>query len=169
MIVCRMYLERELRDMDMALELGNSVSSLDARMQNRLKNSIVDGSFMVVPPGSNSYISSSMWGSGYVPNSSRPTPSPNSNQGTAGVRARANRVQNMLDASATPSNRPSSYPSQAPSPPHTKNAAGLESSWWGNASTTSQILSSSVVSLGVGRHAAESGGSSGESSEAMQV
>ena len=33
-----MELERELRDMDMALELGNSISSLDVRIQNRMKN-----------------------------------------------------------------------------------------------------------------------------------
>jgi hypothetical protein len=146
-----MELERELRDMDMALELGNSISSLDARMQNRMKNSIVDGSFMVLPSGSNSYMSSSMWGSGHMPSNPRPVaqpkaPQPN-NIGTAGVRARANRVQNMLEASATPVNR-HSHPPQIVAQPATKNAAGLESSWWGNASTTSQVLASSVISLG---------------------
>lgn len=145
-----MELERELRDMDMALELGNSISSLDARMQNRMKNSIVDGSFMVVPPGSNgsnSYMSSSMWGSGHMPSNSRPAPPPN-NGGTAGVRARANRVQNVLGAStAQPANRPA-FPPQHVGPGVTKNSAGLESSWWGNASTTSQVLASSVISLG---------------------
>lgn len=141
-----MELERELRDMDMALELGNSILSLDARTQNRMKNSIVDGSFMVVPPGSNSYMSSSMWGGNPVPNASRPVPHPPSNN-TAGVRARANRVQTMLEASAAPVNR-QAYPPQhvAPAPPKTSN--GLESSWWGNTSTTSQVLTSSVISLG---------------------
>ena len=31
--------------MDMALELGNSISSLDARMQQRMKASMVDGRY----------------------------------------------------------------------------------------------------------------------------
>lgn len=139
-----MELERELVGMDMALELGNSVSSLDTRMQNRMKNSVVDGSFMVVPPGSNSYMSSSMWGSGHTPNS-RPVaqskPPQTNNIGIAGARARANRVQNI---SATPANR-HSHPPQINAQPVTKNGAGLESSWWGNAST---VLTSSVISLG---------------------
>jgi hypothetical protein len=58
-----MELERELRAMDMALELGNSIASLDAcTQQNRVKSSTsgIDGSFLVVPPGSNSFMSSSM-------------------------------------------------------------------------------------------------------------
>lgn len=38
-------LERELRDMDIALEMGNSIASLDARKSHPLK---MDGSFMVV-------------------------------------------------------------------------------------------------------------------------
>lgn len=140
----RMELERELRDMDMALELGNSISSLDTRMQNRMKNSIVDGSFMVVPPGSNSYMSSSMWGANPVPAANtRPTPLP-STIGTAGVRARANRVQS---ASGIPTNRQAhAHPQAAPAP--AKVAPGLESSWWGNTSTASQLLTSSVISLG---------------------
>jgi hypothetical protein len=147
-----MELERELRDMDMALELGNSISSLDSRMHHRMKNSIVDGSFMVVPPGSQSYMASSMWNSGHVPITNariHPTATQTSH-GTAGVRARANRVQNMLEASTTPANRHHSQLPHHIMPPASanKNAAGLESSWWGNASTTSQILASSVISLG---------------------
>lgn len=140
-----MELERELRDMDMALEMGNSISSLDTRMQNRMKNSIVDGSFMVVPPGSNSYMSSSMWGNNPVPPAPRPVPHAPSNN-TAHVRARANRVQTMLEASATPANRQAYLPQVAAAP--SKNSSGLESSWWGNASTTSQVLTSSMMSLG---------------------
>ncbi len=142
----RMELERELRDMDMTLELGNSISSLDARMQNRMKNSIVDGSFMVVPPGSNSYMSSSMWGNNPVPNTSRHVLHPPSNN-TAGVRARANRVQTRLEASAAPVNRQAYFPQQVAAAP-SKNVSGLESSWWGNNSTTSQVLTSSVMSMG---------------------
>lgn len=142
-----MELERELRDMDMALELGNSISSLDTRMQNRMKNSVVDGSFMVVPPGSNSYMSSSMWGAGNA-TTSRP-PAPQNNAGTAGVRARANRVQNILGASAaSPTSRPAVRPQSGATTSGATTASGLESSWWGNASTTSQILTSSVISLG---------------------
>ena len=139
-----MELERELRDMDMALELGNSIGSL----QNRMKNSMVDGSFMVVPPGSTSYMSSSMWGSGHVPTNARTTTQPKSQQptGTAGVRARANRVQNILEASAAPTNR-HIQPPHAPVQSSTKKTGGLESSWWGNSSTTS-VLASSVISLG---------------------
>ena len=169
-----MELERELRDMDMALELGNSISSLDARMQNRMKNSIVEGSFMVVPPGSNSYMSSSMWGSGHIPATSNTHPTANNstshrppsvigagptpNSGTAGVRARANRVQNVLGTSVAPANRnaPSQqshqHPQGVPQPivgAQRNTNPGLESSWWGNASTSaSQVLASSVTSLG---------------------
>lgn len=170
-----MELERELRDMDMALELGNSISSLDARMQNRMKSSMIgDGSFMVVPPGSQSYMSTSMWGSGHVPSSSRPTPPPAINHGTAGVRARANRVQNMLEASATPAAGRLAYPPQAAQLTPAahggshRTAAGLESSWWGNASTTtSQILASSVVPVG-GRTGADGGLSNDAASGGQQ-
>ena len=160
-----MELERELRDMDMALELGNSISSLDVRIQNRMKSSMVgDGSFMVVPPGppgSSSYMSSSMWGSSHVPNNPRqPAVTSNNQQGTAGVRARANRVQNMLEASATPTSRPLYQHQPQIGTVQTisnKNASGLESSWWGNTNTTSQILTSSVMSLGGGRTGIEGG------------
>lgn len=167
-----MELERELRDMDMALEMGNSIASLDARTQSRLKNSIgVDGSFMVVP-GSQSYMSSSNMWAPSSGSSSRGNTSSNSNNnnnnnkqnqgraaavaGTAGVRARANRVQNKLGAS---SHNPLSPPhhhlgAQQQQQGITKNpttaapAQGLDASWWGNASGTSQMLASSVISLG---------------------
>jgi len=157
-----MELERELRDMDMALELGNSISSLDVRIQNRMKNSMIgDGSFMVVPPGSSSYMSSSIWGSSQVHSNPRQTiVSSNNQQGIAGVRARANRVQNMLDASVTHTSRPLYQQPQNGTAQtiSNKNTSGLESSWWGNSNTTSQILTSSVMSLGVsGRSVVEGG------------
>ena len=124
----------------MALELGNSISSLDTRM-NRMKNSVVDGSFMVVPPGSNSYMSTSMWGGNPVPSNSR-VPANTNTMGTATVRARANRVH----AATAPSTRQQLQSQVAPAP--SRGSTGLESSWWGNASTTSQVLTSSIISLG---------------------
>jgi myosin heavy subunit len=119
-------------------------------MQHRMKNSTVDGSFMVVPPGSNSYMSSSaMWGSGHIPSNSRPAP-PANNSGTAGVRARANRVQQTKRGAATPASNRHVHPPQTglTAPSKNNNSAGLESSWWGNASAASQILTSSVISVG---------------------
>ena len=141
-----MELERELRDMDMALELGSSISSVDTRMQHRMKSSIADGSFMVVPPGSNSYMSSSMWGASPTPRSS----APQSTTGTANVRARANRVQSVMGTSSVAPAARAAKPIPIPPPTSTIDTAnGLESSWWGNnANTASQILASSVISLG---------------------
>lgn len=114
-------LERELKEMDSALELGNSVTSLGTRTQNRLKQSTMDGSFMVVPPGSSYMSSSAMW--------SRPTP----------PRAKANRVISQSTAVNV-----------APPPPQ-RIHTGLDASWWGNASTTSQVLAGSVVSIASSR------------------
>lgn len=153
--------------MDMALELGNSISSLDTRTQNRMKNSIVDGSFMVVPPGSNSYMSSSMWSSNPVPSTSRPVPNaPASN--SAGVRARANRVQTILEASNAPTNR-QAFQQQQPAAATPKTSSGLESSWWGNTSTTSQVLTSSVVSMGGGNIGDLQGGQSTNTKQLMRL
>jgi hypothetical protein len=164
-----MELERQLKDMDLTLELGNSIASLDARTQSRLKSSIgVDGSFMVVP-GAQSYMSSShMWSAAPSgPSLSQPTgtsgnTSTRSNTkttslravasaGTAGVRARANRVQNLVGAPIChPRSPPQMQQTHQPQPRNasTAPAAGLESSWWGTSSTTSQVLSASVISLG---------------------
>ena len=146
-ISIRMELERELRDMDMALELGNSISSLDTRMNTRMKSSMVDGSFMVVPPDSTSYMSTSMWGSGHIPQNAPRPQAPPTNSGTAGVRARANRVQNVLGASVT-ANRPVQHPQSMVQTGQKNNENGLESSWWGNTGSASQVLASSVISLG---------------------
>lgn len=118
-----LQLEKELRDMDMALEMGNSIASLDAR--TKLSRSMVDGSFMVVPPGSsssrNTIPRSSAHSKPSIPRSSR------------------NRVQNMLEAS-----RISVAPGS--STPTVSENQSLESSWWGGVAA-SQILSSSVVSM----------------------
>ena len=131
-----MQLERELQNMDMGLELGNSIASLDSRSSTRSRNTTIDGSFMVVPPGSNSYLSSSM----VLPaNNSNNNNHPSSRTNRSG-RARANRVKNMVEVTSTP--RPvivaAPKPAAAASPTPT---GGLESSWWG---TASQVLSSSV-------------------------
>lgn len=56
-----------------------------------------------------------------------------------------------------------------------RNASGLESSWWGNTNTTSQILTSSVMSLTGGRTEAghinynSSGHSSGNTKQIMRL
>lgn len=144
-----MELERELREMDMTLSLGNSIVSLDARVQNRMKSSVSE-SFMVVP-GSGSFMSSSNSVIiGPAPSSTSRPYNPNIG-GTAGVRARANRVQSVA--------RPS-HPMSQPIAPQSnaKNLAvvpspapmSLESSWWGNASMASQVLSASTVSIATG-------------------
>lgn len=139
-----MELERELRDMDMALELGNSISSLDTRTQNRMKSSVIDGSFMVVPPGSESYMSSSMWGNNPVPRAAQQRAAvshpPVANAAAARTR---NKVQTIQTSS-----RPSQLPLQPTAPIPSRDTNGLESSWWGNQSTASQVLTSSVISLG---------------------
>lgn len=149
-----MELERELREMDMALALGNSIATLDTRSQNRMKSSVSE-SFMVIP-GSGSFMSSnSSMILGPAPiSTSRPyNPSVG---GTAGVRARANRLQNVnrpSNASVsqyphtlvnTPSIQPRHQTTTITSLP---TPHSLESSWWGNASMASQVLSASVISL----------------------
>lgn len=141
--------------MDMTIEMGNSIMSLDTRTQNRLKHSTMeDGSFMVVNQGS-SYMSSSLWASGITNNGPRHPPgTSNVTTGTAGARARANRVQNILEASTSnaPLVRPASNSPQKSSPHGTGAAAGLESSWWGTSSgIASQALSSSIMSMGGSR------------------
>ena len=150
-----MELERELRDMDMALELGNSIASLDVRTQNRMKSSISSSeSFMVVPAGA-SYMSSSS--SIILGPAGRGGTGAGVGGGTASVRARANRVQSVGGGAG---GGRSAHP-VPPSTPLKAQAAGsqqqqqqqqtnsLESSWWGNpsSSTASQVLSSSVISL----------------------
>ena len=131
-----MALERELRDMDMKLELGSSIASLDARGHNRPKT--MDGSFMVVAPGSQSYMSSSaMWSPPPQAISHPPRNPSTSVTATAGARARANRVQLSTSRAHLSSAGVSHKQSQQQN--------GLESSWWD--STASQALTSSVASL----------------------
>jgi len=125
-------LERELKELDSALELGNSVVSLGTRTQNRLKNPTMDGSFMVVPPGSSYMSSSAMW--------SRPTH----------PRAKANRVQNILEAATVALPSPSSQSTAtiiAPAPPQRISSnTNLDASWWGNASLAGSVVSMAASS-----------------------
>lgn len=127
-------LERELKELDSALELGNSVVSLGTRTQSRLKNPTMDGSFMVVPPGSSYMSSSAMW--------SRPTH----------PRAKANRVQNILEAATVAPPSPSSQSQStatiiAPVPPQRISSnTNLDASWWGNASLAGSVVSMAASS-----------------------
>lgn len=126
-----MQLQRELQNM----QLGNSIASLDGRSGTRLRNSAIDGSFMVVPPDLNSYLSSSMVLSANTsPRITRNTAPPSN------ARARANRVQSIIEASSTRPAAQVAAPKPAPVPAPPSAPGGLESSWWG---TASQVLSTS--------------------------
>ena len=170
----RMELERELRDMDMALEMGNSIMSLGTRTQNRLKHSTMeDGSFMMVPQGP-SYTSSSLWASGINSVPRHPPPvATNATTGTAGARARANRVQNILEAStsnAAPVVRQTSNSNSPQKSSHCGTVAGLESSWWGTSGgAASQTLSSSIMSLGGSRLGGHVSGNDGQPANTKQL
>jgi len=162
-----MKLEKELRCMDMALEMGNSVASLGAGAAG-----VGQGSFCVVPPGKSSYMtSSSMWTSGILggaagggnaqqqqPHAKQHVrPNPQQQQGMAGVRSRANHLQGFLGAQAHPSTANSLGTAKASttSPmtsPHqqqqgvqiTPGNAALDQSWWGGGQGS--ILASSAIS-----------------------
>jgi hypothetical protein len=150
-----MELERELREMDMTLALGNSIATLDARSQNRMKNSVSE-SFMVVGAGSFMSSHGSMILGPAPVSTSRPYNA--SVGGTAGVRARANRLQNVSRQSNVlvaqqphiMSNGAQLHPKHHVPPALPPTSHSLESSWWGNASMASQVLSASVISLAPG-------------------
>lgn len=135
-----MKLEKELKGMDMALEVGTSVSSLGAAVSSR-----PDGSFCVVPPGSSYMSSSFMWTPGIMGKIGTGSPQLGQQQNkhnvgltTAGVRSRANHLQNFLGGGRPPTNpQPAPAPvAAAPMPSNQKadqpaNNAGLDQSWWG--------------------------------------
>jgi hypothetical protein len=127
---------------------------------------------MVVPPDANSYMSTSMWGSGHMQGAPRPAQAAPTNNigGTAGVRARANRVQNVLGASVT-ANRQIQHPPTVVQTSQRSNENGLESSWWGNAGSASQVLASSVISLGsrVGIDSEPQGGQPTDTKQLMRL
>jgi hypothetical protein len=111
-----MKLEKELRCMDMALEMGSSIANLGGGSGSGGGNAAAssfrpDGSFCVVPPGSSYASSSSMWtsgiivgggGAGYAQTQHQQQqhhmkqPSGAKLQGNATARSRANRLQNFL-------------------------------------------------------------------------
>mmetsp|Transcript_28115 Transcript_28115/g.37501 ORF Transcript_28115/g.37501 Transcript_28115/m.37501 type:complete len:620 (-) Transcript_28115:174-2033(-) len=165
-----MELERELRDMDMALELGNSVASLGAARaaahnSSRTKH-LEEGSFCLIPTEKSYMSTTSMWTSGVIrPLAPSPLPvavSPVPTTIQTSKKGGKNRVQNMLEAS-TASHSYNHHHQQQQQPqqhlphhPHPNNPTtmkqqnhttnGLESSWWGNASTVSQMASSVISS-----------------------
>jgi hypothetical protein len=156
-----MALERELREMDMTIDLSSSIASLDVRSHSRMKHSTIDGSFMVVPSESGLLMSSSMQGpqsTAPSSNSRTRTHVPRSvntdilSSHTVLTRNRPNLVQNRLEASSA---RPAIQPLPTvvlPSSGENRRGTGLDASWWGGASVTSasQILTSSVISLASG-------------------
>ena len=165
-----MKLEKELRCMDMALEMGSSVANLGA-------NARPDGSFCVVPPGSSYMSSSSMWTSGILGGAGntqqqqhnkshvRTNPQQQQQQGMAGVRSRANHLQSFLGRGSTqpPS---SSSNAQTSSSSSTRTAASvqptqqqgvqitpnasLDQSWWGGGQGS--ILASSAIAAATPNH-----------------
>eukprot|EP00804_Cyclotella_cryptica_P008582 CCRYP_007562-RC/>CCRYP_007562-RC protein AED:0.23 eAED:0.23 QI:199/1/1/1/1/0.66/3/3073/651 len=137
-----MKLEKELKGMDMALEVGTSVSSLGAAVSSR-----PDGSFCVVPPGSSYMSSSFMWSSGIIGVVGGGNPplaqqqqskyhdrvSLKSPSGTSGVRSKANHLQNFLGGGRPPTNThplPPTAPIQSnPKADQATTNAGLDQSW----------------------------------------
>ena len=134
-----MKLEKELRSMDMALEMGNSVASLGTAVASR-PNDLLGGSYMS---------SSSMWTSGIFggrkPNSKQP-------QGAAGVRSRANHLQHFPGGSGKAAVHALTPTSETKSPSSSQQQgvqitpnASLDQSWWGGGGGQGSILASSAI------------------------
>ena len=133
-----MKLEKELRSMDMALEMGNSVASLGTAVSSR-PNDLLGGSYMS---------SSSMWTSWRKPNTKQ-------QQGAASVRSRANHLQHF------PGNggKPQASPSESKSPTFQQQQgvqitpnASLDQSWWGGGGGQGSILASSAITTAAASH-----------------
>jgi hypothetical protein len=177
-----MKLEKELRCMDMALEMGSSIANLGGGGGGNTAVSSFrpDGSFCVVPPGSSYASSSSMWTSGIILGGGGGATqqqqqqlrlnSGAKQQGAAGVRSRANRLQNFLggggmninatmmqmpntshhDALQTTTTSTSIPPSQQQQPQETQatfpvDNVPLDQSWWGGGQG-SLMVSSALLS-----------------------
>ena len=127
-----MKLEKELRSMDMALEMGNSVASLGTAVASRPNNDLLGGSYMS---------SSSMWTSGIFGGRKS---NPKQQQGSAGVRSRANHLQNFPGKSAAVHAPAANLSQQQQGVQITPNAA-LDQSWWGGGGGQGSILATTAV------------------------
>eukprot|EP00984_Skeletonema_dohrnii_P005044 scaffold1777_cov112-Skeletonema_dohrnii-CCMP3373.AAC.8 len=143
-----MKLEKELRSMDMALEMGNSVASLGTAVASRPNNDLLGGSYMS---------SSSMWTSGIFGGRK---PNAKQQQGVgAGVRSRANHLQHLSGGSGkspahvlvSPSESKSSAQQQQQGVQITPNAS-LDQSWWGGGGGQGSILASSAITTAAASH-----------------
>lgn len=142
-----MKLEKELRSMDMALEMGTSVASLGTAVASR-PNDLLGGSYMS---------SSSMWTSGIFGGRK---PNAKQQQGTAGVRSRANHLQQHLPggvgkppAHALTSTSESISPtSQQQQGVQITPNASLDQSWWGGGGGQGSILASSAITTAAASH-----------------
>lgn len=127
-----MKLEKELRSMDMALEMGNSVASLGTAVASRPNNDLLGGSYMS---------SSSMWTSGIFGGRKS---NPKQQQGAASVRSRANHLQNFPGKSAAVHAPAANLSQQQQGVQITPNAA-LDQSWWGGGGGQGSILATAAV------------------------
>ncbi|KAK1737275.1 hypothetical protein QTG54_012142 [Skeletonema marinoi] len=146
-----MKLEKELRSMDMALEMGNSVASLGTAVASRPNNDLLGGSYMS---------SSSMWTSGIFGGRK---PNAKQQQGVgAGVRSRANHLQHLSGGSGKSPAHALVSPSE--SKPSTQQQqqqqqgvqitpnASLDQSWWGGGGGQGSILASSAITTAATSH-----------------
>ena len=169
--------------MDMALEMGSSFANLGGGGNAAATSFRPDGSFCVVPPGSSYASSSSMWTSGIIlgggggggggagnaqlhpqhqqqsKQNSRANNSSAPQQSIAGVRSRANRLQNFLGGGGVNDSVNSMQQPQASTPSqqilkeeHGVSAHDNESlgqSWWGGGQgsllASSTILSATAI------------------------
>ena len=143
-----MKLEKELRSMDMALEMGNSVASLGTAVASRPNSDLLGGSYMS---------SSSMWTSGIF-GGRKPNAKQQQQGAAAGVRSRANHLQHLAGGSGgkAPAHVLTSPSESKPSTQQqgvqiTPNAS-LDQSWWGGGGGQGSILASSAINAAAASH-----------------
>lgn len=166
-----MELERELRDMDMTLELGVGLGTGNNNPTPK-KGMDGEGSFYMIPAGSSYMSSSMMWSSGLgrpqQPLQQTQQQQISAHQPSRAVgRARANKIQTILDASSMSQQKSTVIPGQMhqnqtntmnttnSKQQSVTNTSGLESSWWGHASTlgsSTTSLSNSMVGIRSPQH-----------------
>jgi len=171
-----MELEQELKDMDMALEMGVDLNSINNSALSKKAMIDPEGSFCLVSAGSMS--SSMMWGAGLGRNQKQqqqhqhqqqqqlqqqrhPISAHNTTANTNGIgsgRTRAIRAQTILDGSHGNTvgalkhhqHNHNQMDVLTHTTPKQVSNPGLESSWWGQASTLSQsthLLGNSMVGI----------------------